>query len=255
MAQNVYDDESFFAAYARLPRSVDGLNGAPEWPSVRGMLPSIEKRAVLDLGCGYGWFCRWAATNRAREIVGVDLSERMLERARRDSESMPIEYERADLDELRLTPSSFDLVYSSLAFHYVADLDRLLSEVATAIVPGGSLVFSVEHPIFMAPTRPRFIEDDGLMVWPLDRYLTEGRRETDWLVPGVVEFHRTIATYLRELRRVGLAVDELIEWGPSAEQVIGTPAWAVELDHQSGSPHTACALRRSGHSRRARETL
>lgn len=112
----------------------------------------------------------------------------------------------------------------------MADFARLLGEVAAAIVPGGSLVFSVEHPIFMAPTRPRFIDDDGRIVWPLDRYLAEGRRETDWLVPGVVKFHRTIATYLRELRRVGLVVDELIEWGPSTEQILGTPEWALESD-------------------------
>ncbi|MGE0140749.1 MAG: class I SAM-dependent methyltransferase [Ilumatobacteraceae bacterium] len=230
MAQNVYDDESFFAAYARLARSVEGLDGAPEWPDLRGMLPPIGGSAVLDLGCGYGWFCRWAEANHARKVLGVDLSERMLERARRDTASIPIEYERADLDELQLAPNSFDLIFSSLTFHYVADFARLVNEVAAAIVPGGSLVFSVEHPIFTAPTKPRFIDDDGQIVWPLDRYLTEGRRETDWLVPGVVKYHRTIETYLRELRRVGLVVDELIEWGPSAEQVLGTPPWAVELD-------------------------
>jgi SAM-dependent methyltransferase len=189
MAQNVYDDEHFFAAYAQLPRSVDGLEGAPEWPSLRAMLPPIEQRAVLDLGCGYGWFCRWAAANHARRVVGVDLSERMLERARLDSESMAIEYERADLNEIRLSPQSSDVVYSSLTFHYVAAVDRLLSEVAAALVPGGALVFSVEHPIFMAPSNPRFIDDDGRTVWPLDQYLVEGRRETNWLAPGVVKYH------------------------------------------------------------------
>ena len=206
------------------------------------MLPTIEQRAVLDLGCGYGWFCRWAATNHARRVVGVDLSERMLERARLDSQSMAIEYERADLDEIRLSPQSFAVVYSSLTFHYVAALDRLLSEVAAALVPGGALVFSVEHPIFMAPSNPRFIDDEGRTVWPLDQYLAEGRRETNWLAPGVVKYHRTIATYLRGLRRVGLVVDELIEWGPSSDQVNNTPAWAVELDRP---PFLLVAARRS----------
>ena len=60
MTQNIYDDESFFAAYAQLPRSVDGLDGAGEWPRLRTLLPPIEGARVLDLGCGYGWFCRWA---------------------------------------------------------------------------------------------------------------------------------------------------------------------------------------------------
>ena len=112
----------------------------------------------------------------------------------------------------------------------VARRRNLLDEVAATLVPGGSLVFSVEHPIFMAPTNPRFVDDEGRAVWPLDRYLAEGRRVTDWLAPGVVKHHRTIATYLRELRRVGLVVDDLVEWGPSADQVADTPAWSLELD-------------------------
>jgi hypothetical protein len=31
MTQNIYDNEEFFAGYSRLPRSVEGLDGAPEW--------------------------------------------------------------------------------------------------------------------------------------------------------------------------------------------------------------------------------
>ena len=60
MTQNIYDNEEFFAGYSRLPRSVEGLDGAPEWPALRAMLPELRGRRVLDLGCGFGWFCRWA---------------------------------------------------------------------------------------------------------------------------------------------------------------------------------------------------
>ncbi|CAF5198292.1 unnamed protein product, partial [Rotaria magnacalcarata] len=57
MAQNVYDNQDFFEAYAQLSRSVNGLNGAPEWPSIVKMLPEMEGLNIVDLGCGYGWFC------------------------------------------------------------------------------------------------------------------------------------------------------------------------------------------------------
>ena len=60
MTQNIYDNESFFAVYSRLPRSVEGLDGAPEWPTLRAMLPEVSGRRAVDLGCGSGWFCRWA---------------------------------------------------------------------------------------------------------------------------------------------------------------------------------------------------
>lgn len=231
MAQNVYDDDEFFDGYSTLPRSVDGLDGAPEWPTLRAMLPPVADHAVLDLGCGYGWFCRWAATEGAARIVGVDLSSRMLERARQDPSAIPIDYQRADLDDITLPASTFDLVYSSLTLHYVTDLDRLLTAIAGTLVPGGTFVCSVEHPIFMAPVEPRFVTDDtGRTTWPLDGYLREGERVTDWFVQGVVKQHRTIETYLRALRRAGLELTELIEWGPSDEQIERVPEWSIERD-------------------------
>jgi len=81
MAGNIYDDPDFFAAYARLPRSAGGLEAAAEWPAMRAMLPPLAGARVLDLGCGYGWFCRWARAAGAQSVLGLDLSERMLARA------------------------------------------------------------------------------------------------------------------------------------------------------------------------------
>ena len=56
MAQNIYDNPEFFAGYSGLPRQVKGLDGAPEWPTVRAMLPDLAGKRVVDLGCGFGWF-------------------------------------------------------------------------------------------------------------------------------------------------------------------------------------------------------
>ena len=92
MTQNIYDDETFFAGYSQLPRSVHGLEGAPEWPVLRGMLPELAGKRVLDLGCGFGWFCRFAAGEGAAEIVGVDVSERMLARARAETSAAGVRY-------------------------------------------------------------------------------------------------------------------------------------------------------------------
>src|SRR4029077_14355101 len=59
MTQNIYDNEEFFAGYSGVRRSVEGLDGAPEWPALRALLPDLSGRNVLDFGCGFGWFCRW----------------------------------------------------------------------------------------------------------------------------------------------------------------------------------------------------
>ena len=82
MTQNIYDDEEFFQGYSRLRRSVEGLDGAPEWPALRALLPNLSGLAVLDLGCGFGWFCRWARQQGAAYVLGIDISEKMLARGR-----------------------------------------------------------------------------------------------------------------------------------------------------------------------------
>jgi SAM-dependent methyltransferase len=234
VAQNVYDDEAFFAAYARLPRSVDGLEAAPEWPALRAMLPPLAGARVVDLGCGYGWFCRWAVDHGAAAVLGVDLSERMLARARADTADgaeTRIAYERQDLDDVRLPAAAFELAYSSLTLHYLTELDRFLRRVHDALVPGGTFTFSAEHPIATAPSRPAFeTAADGRTAWPLDRYLDEGPRTTDWLAPGVVKQHRTIGTYVEALLGAGFTPTRLVEWGPSPEQVAAHPEWAPEVE-------------------------
>src|SRR3954468_21514451 len=128
MAQNVYDDADFFTAYSQLPRSQHGLDGAPEWPALRGMLPPMAGLRVIDLGCGFGWFCRWAREAGAAGVLGIDLSERMLAQARGATGDSAISYQRANLDELTLSTASFDVAYSSLAFHYLRELPRLFGE-------------------------------------------------------------------------------------------------------------------------------
>src|SRR5262245_3820009 len=102
MAQNIYDHDDFFQGYSKLPRSVEGLTGAPEWPTVRKMVDDVSGCRVLDLGCGFGWFCRWAAEQGAASVHGVDLSENMLARARTLTSDPKVTYERADLEGLVL---------------------------------------------------------------------------------------------------------------------------------------------------------
>lgn len=226
MTQNIYDRGDFFASYSRLPRSVKGLRGAPEWPSLRAMLPNLRGARVLDLGCGFGWFCRWVRHNGAAKVVGIDVSENMLARARAETRDTHVSYAREDLERVRLPRASFDLVYSSLAFHYLKNLDRLISQIHRSLVPRGSLVFSVEHPIYTAPSKPGW----SRKAWPVNRYLDEGPRTTDWLAKGVIKQHRTVATYINMLVATGFSISGIEEWAPNARQVRSEPTWALDRE-------------------------
>ena len=81
MKENQYDDSHFFEQYSHFPRSVEGLSAAGEWHALKALLPDFRGKRVLDLGCGFGWHCRYAAEQGAAQVMGIDLSEKMLAKA------------------------------------------------------------------------------------------------------------------------------------------------------------------------------
>lgn len=231
MTQNIYDTEVFFEGYSKMGRSVEGLAGAPEWPALQAMLPPMPGLKVVDLGCGYGWFSRWVQEQGAEQVLGLDVSQKMLARAKEMTSSSAITYGIADLEKLDLPDAAFDLAYSSLAFHYIVDLKGLFARIHQALVPGGRLVFSIEHPIFMAPRQPGWLMDEqGRKRWPVDSYQLEGPRVTNWLADGVIKQHRTVGTLLTLLIQAGFSLTHVDEWGPSEADLKARPALAEELE-------------------------
>jgi predicted TPR repeat methyltransferase len=107
--------------------------------------PAFFKRAI-DLGCGTGL----AASAFAKEVdhfIGIDLSPRMIEKAR--ATGLYAELEVTDmLEGLRgKQDTSADLILAADAMVYVADLAPVLREAKRVLVAGGLLAFTVEtHP-------------------------------------------------------------------------------------------------------------
>lgn len=231
--QPLYDREDFFNAYLTLPRSQKGLDGAPEWPALRSMIGPVTDQNVVDLGCGLGWFARWAAESGAAGIDASDISLKMVERAEEltpDNMKPKISFSIQDLNNIGLQGDIYNLAFSSLTLHYLSteSLRRLLELIFTSLKPGGRFVFSIEHPIYTAPSNPSPKKlDDGQEIWPLDSYAKEGLRETDWL-GGVKKHHRTMTTYLKELMRVGFLLGDIDEWMPSEEDIEKEPLWSFE---------------------------
>ena len=155
----------------------------------------------------------------------------MLAGAKAASTEAAITYETTDLEQLSLPAASFDLAYSSLALHYVEDTAKLLAEVYRGLVPGGHFVFSTEHPIYTAPIKPGWsIDHNHKPVWPVDSYLIEGQRVTNWLAAKVVKHHRTIGTTLNLLIRSGFTISHVEEFCPTEEQIAAKPELAKERE-------------------------
>jgi SAM-dependent methyltransferase len=229
MTQNIYDTPDFFREYSRLERSQRGLEGAWEWPLLRSLIPNLRGKRILDLGCGFGWFARWARQQGAVSVLGLDISRNMLERAQAITADDAIEFRRVDLDEVEFPASSFDFVFSALALHYVQNLSRIYKAVHNALCDEGSFVFSIEHPVFTASRNAQWLnQNDGLKTWPVDSYSNEGPRTTDWLAKGFTKQHRTFSTVINSLIGAGFELERIEEWGPTADQITSRPDLAEE---------------------------
>lgn len=225
MTQNIYDTPEFFDRYSQMARSVHGLDGAPEWPALRALMPDLRGRRILDLGCGFGWFCRWAEQQGAAEVLGLDVSQNMLARARATTQSDRIRYQRADLEMLQLAPGGYDLAYSSLTLHYIEHLADLFATVYGALSPGTFRVFGGASDLYRSGKARLRADAAGHRIWPLNQYAQQGPRTTDWLAKGVIKQHRTLGAYLNLLIQTGFTITHVEEWAPSAEQPRRSQRW------------------------------
>lgn len=230
MKENKYDDPCFFEKYSQMTRSQQGLAGAGEWRELEKLLPDFHGRRVLDLGCGYGWHCQYAAEHGAACVLGTDISQKMLEAARARNPGPSIEYRQAAMEDLRFPDGSFDVVLSSLAFHYVKDFRPLVRSISRWLTPGGNFVFSVEHPVFTAyGSQNWYYGPDGeVLHFPVDNYYVEGPREAVFLGERVTKYHRTLTTYLDTLLENGFRLTRVVEPQPP-EDMMELPGMRDEL--------------------------
>ncbi|MCG1022761.1 class I SAM-dependent methyltransferase [Sutcliffiella horikoshii] len=231
MKQNKYDDMKFFSAYKKMERSVKGLEGAGEWHVLKELLPSLENKSVLDLGCGFGWHCRYAREQQARCVIGVDISEKMLQQAREMNNDSLISCIKMPIEDINFSHSQFDVVISSLAFHYIESFETICKKVYDCLKPGGSFVFSIEHPIFTSRNDQDWYFDDkgNRLHWAVDNYQLEGLRETTFLTDNVIKYHRTFSTYINDLIIAGFNIKKVREPIPSEEMLESIPEMKDEL--------------------------
>jgi len=231
MKQNKYDDENFFSAYEKMPRSVKGLEGAGEWHVLKALMPELKNKNVLDLGCGFGWHCRYVREQEASSVIGVDISEKMLQKARENTDDPLISYMKMPIEEINFTDSQFDVVISSLAFHYIKSFEEICKKVYKCLRTGGTFLFSVEHPIFSSRNEQDWYYDEqgNRLHWPVDHYQSEGVRETTSLTDNVMKYHRTISTYINDLIGAGFSIRAVKEPTPSNEMLKSVPGITDEL--------------------------
>ena len=231
MKENKYDENVFFDKYSQMERSKKGLEGAGEWKTLKEMLPDFTGKKVLDLGCGYGWHCEYAADHGAVQVVGVDISEKMLKEAENRHSRENITYLCCPVEDVQFEECEFDIVLSSLALHYIRDYDQIVDKIRKFLRPGGYFIFSVEHPVFTAEGSQDWDYDENgkPLHFPVDNYYYEGKRNAVFLGEPVIKYHRTLTTYISTLIKKGFAIMDVQEPQPPEEMLDTVPGMRDEM--------------------------
>lgn len=217
ITNNLYDDnEEFFQGYQRIRKNGHNLKDLLEQPAMRDLLPDLKDKTVLDLGCGGGENCIEFVRYGAKSILGIDVSSKMLDLAKNRYKNEKIEYQQLDLNCLDKIKQKFDLIYSSLVFHYISDYQKLIKNIFNLLNKDGILLFSQEHPIISATidNNPYWNENTEEVAFTFSNYNQPGIRKVNWIVDNIIMYHRNMSEIVTTLAKNGLFVEIIDEPGP-----------------------------------------
>ena len=227
---NEYDNEKFFEEYAKMPRSKDGLSSAGEWRQLKPLFPQFQGKQVLDLGCGYGWHCKFAAEQGAAQVLGIDLSRKMIEEAKKRNTESRIEYRICGIEEYEYPANTWDCVVSNLALHYIENIDEIFQKIHQTLKPDGVFLFNIEHPIFTSGVGQDWVytNEGKPQYWPIDNYFYPGERKTNFLGCDVTKQHHTLTQILMGLLNSGFEL-EVVEEAEPPKEMMNIPGMKDEL--------------------------
>lgn len=227
---NIYEEENFFDEYAQMSRSQQGLSGAGEWHQFKALFPELSGKSVLDLGCGYGWHCKYAVECGAEQVLGIDLSEKMIHVAKEKNADSKITYRVCGLEEYDYPADSYDCVISNLVLHYIADIDTIFRKVYLTLKAQGVFLLNIEHPVFTAGVNQDWIYSSNgkPQHWPVDDYFYPGERVAHFLGQNITKQHHTLTQILMGLVNAGFRLEAVDEAMPSTE-MMGIPGMSDEM--------------------------
>lgn len=219
--QNVFDNKVFFESYKKLRNLEFNYNTLQEKPAIFSLLPPLKGTSILDMGCGFGENSEFFVKNEAKEVHGIDISKKMLEEAIKSNEYTNVDYELLPIEKISQLEKSYDLVFSSLALHYVKDFEKTIKDVYEKLNKGGHFIFSQMHPLTSAPKNgiEWIKEGDVRVAYRLSDYLDMGERSISWYIDDIIMYHRPISYILNTLIFGGFEVVEVLEPMASKEDI------------------------------------
>jgi SAM-dependent methyltransferase len=192
------------------------------------VLPELDGKDVVELGCGTAYVSAWLARHGARP-VGVDPTPAQLATARRMQNEHGPEFPlvEAPAEEVPLPDASFDLAVSEYGASIWADPYRWIPEAARLLKPGGHLVFLVNGTVFNLCSKD--VEAPPDTTFQRDYF---GMHRFEWSDDDSVNFYLGYGDWIRLLRANGFEVERLVEIQapegakPSRFEALPLPDWA-----------------------------
>lgn len=213
--QNIYDNEIFFENFEQIRSNRINFNDLTETPILLSMLPDLCSKKILDIGCGMGQHAKQYSDMGASAVLGIDISEKMLNYAREHNSADNITYTQLALESLYEIQAKFDLVTSSLVFDYAEDLDKLMKSVYGLLADNSEFVFSMSHPMATAydGTYPRYTRSESgeRLYANINNYFVEGARKVTWVVEDYELYHRTVSSIINSIIKAGFVIAECRE--------------------------------------------
>ena len=237
MKQNVYDNKTFSVAYDKMRKDDKGRNANDlvEIPNFRKLIPNVKEKKILDLGCGYGENDKYCRDLGAKEILGIEISEHMIKIAEKNNADENIKYKVMAMEDISKIKEKFDIVISSLAFHYVKDYEKLIKDIYNLLNDNGILIFSIDHPLRIASKfepwmKKNYTEINGKWFLLVSDYNREGIREKEWNGVMVKKYHRNFSSLINGLVNSGFKIDKILEPIPDEESIKIIPKYINQYD-------------------------
>ncbi len=221
-SKNIYDDNEFFKDYINIRNEAGNYNDLQEQPIIFSMLGDLRGKNVLDVGCGYGSTAFKIHKKGAKSVLGIDISQTMLQKAREENFAENIYYKHLDISDLNKINTSFDIVVSCLVFHYIKDLKQTFSDIHKLLNDEGLFVFSIQHPIHTANKYMEewlFNKSGEVKAFALDHYAEEGKRYRKWIDKPIERYHHKIETIINSLIQAPFNIVSLAEPSPTPEMM------------------------------------
>lgn len=225
MSHNFFDNEQLFDKYINMRYGKQNDTDKIERPAIFSLLPNnFNGLTILDVCCGYGQMTKFFADNGAKLVIGIDISKKMIDKAKKENNHKNIRYICNDAKNINAeSKGKYDLIYSSASFHFIDDLDILFKKFNMLLKENGKLVFSMQHPIMTANNEnPQWTMDEfgNPKYYNFKDYFCEGYKEGNWFSRDITAgvYHKQISTIINNLSDNNFFIEKMLEPAPRIGQ-------------------------------------